>query len=817
MADKLESEKPIAEDPRHEPGIELADAVIKYLELEGLKSSDIINKDNPWLDKLLSFAEDLKKSDGEVNQANLQDLIDIKEDKGKSLTLVYENSDLNITFSKEEEVYKGIFWQEALAAQEALATQQHSEGEKAVTAKAKGQIGEEAHKVATEASESPEQKAGEIHLKYQKEIEKLSKEEIKDFRGKISSSSIEDIRYNSKLLRDEKETDPLSSTKQETLRRLAAYTNLKSETDYSESWYTLNYSQFGVDKSGLTHEMNVGLGDIFIDPDIKSVLVQRQGEEAFIATRGTVSSGRHAGRVAFLDSNGKYVATFTGDRFRILSSEEATKEVYIQKLETEEKARTSHRETFKAEQAADLGREIEWQNNLKGKVQSPTTDTYIASKIDTAGENGGDVIAYCKETCGQFNIPWIIFKELVQRESSWNPGAKWDNSKHVIKSSAAGLGGWLSSSWEGFMQKGCGGKVLDDRWGSPKGSPITMEHRMNIYANAYATVWLINESVKAFPAYREKPDHERAFIYYLAHHEGVAGAIKYLEFINLMQTENHNTKGEIAAAYSENPDKYNQVLYPKQVKRIKKAGIQNFLSVYFNVAQGVALKVAGNDSELIAAKELTIGTESNESGEKLTYDPRTTAVIGASIMGGAAKRLPGAPDNFTKGGDGIRAVKEQFEQQVLGQPGKYKTLIMTGGTGNSFPNEALKSGTPISPKSVELAFRKITSNLDYIFRKAKESGMAVVIVTHPPWGKRLMEMAQNDPQKYAMLVSLQNRISEWTAKHPKVDRVIPLHTEFADSNDPNYIAKSVGEQKHGWHLTGQGYETMAARIMREFS
>ncbi|MBI4232419.1 SGNH/GDSL hydrolase family protein [Candidatus Peregrinibacteria bacterium] len=826
MADNPEKEKDLSEEPRKEAGIQLAEAIIKYLKLEGLKSSDIVTKDNPWLSQYLDFAEGLKKNNGETDQADLDNLIDIREDRGQSITLIYENTDLNISIKKDEDIYKAIFWQEALAEQELLAKQRHSEGQEIAGKEGQEKRGEEAHKAATRAQEeaqpeAPEHKAGQIHLDYEEAVSKLSAEELKDFREKIAGAEVEDIRYNSKLLRDDKETDPIKSTKQETLRRLSAYTNRKDETNYNEGWYTLNYNQFGVDKKGFSHEMNVGMGDILIDPDIKKVLVQRQGEEAFVATRGIVSSGRHIGRVAFLYPNGQYVSTFTGDRFRILSGEAQTSEIYSKDLETEENARVAHREVYKAEQAADFGQHVEWQNNLGGRVQGPTTDTGIENKLNGLGENGADVIAYCKEICEKLNIPWIIYKELVQRESGWNPGAKWDNSKSVIKSSAAGLGAFLDSAWESFMNKGCGGKVLDDRWGSPKGSPITMEHRMNIYANAYATAWLITKSINAFPGYRDKAPHERAFIYYLAHHEGVAGAKSYLKFINLMQSENHNTKGEIATAYLQNPDKYNQILHKSQAKRIATAGIHNFLNVYFKVAHGVALKVAGNDPELMAAKELPKElpkeAENKETGEKLSYDPRTSIILGASIINGAAKYLPGNPENQAVGGKGIVFIRKQFDQLIAGQPGKYKTLIMDGGTGNGFPNEIVRGGVAITEKNIELTYERITKNFDYMFRKAKELGMNVVVATHSPWGKRLMKMAKNDPKKYQMLVDLQSRVSKWTMEHPLVDRVIPFHQEFANPTNPDMLADEVGGQGEGWHLSPKGYQKMAARIMREFS
>lgn len=196
-----------------------------------------------------------------------------------------------------------------------------------------------------------QEKAGKLHEAY---LNKTS--EIKDSaeaQNKLRSSSIADVRYNTALLNGVQENkDPKQralNLKSETTKRLAAYTSGRDK-----DWYILDYESMGSDQDGLSHEMNIGLGDVLLDPDITNVLIEKDGV-VIKAHRGIVSSGKHAGRVGFLNENNEYVATFTGDKFKILSDnevnlgDEGSRSAYIKAVESEDSARASHSKVFEQE------------------------------------------------------------------------------------------------------------------------------------------------------------------------------------------------------------------------------------------------------------------------------------------------------------------------------------------------------------------------------------------------------------------------------------------------------------------------------------
>lgn len=169
-----------------------------------------------------------------------------------------------------------------------------------------------------EQLESTYEKPGELHGAMLKRVETVDKGVVDQDFKKISDSNIDDIRFNSNLLTGgNTEEEKAKNLKDETNRRIRTYTS-----SYDEKWYTLDYARLGADSKGLSHELHIGLGDILLDPDIKDILVERGGQ-MIKAHRGIVSKGkRQGGRYGFLDENDNYVATHTGDRFRILSAGE---------------------------------------------------------------------------------------------------------------------------------------------------------------------------------------------------------------------------------------------------------------------------------------------------------------------------------------------------------------------------------------------------------------------------------------------------------------------------------------------------------------
>lgn len=186
--------------------------------------------------------------------------------------------------------------------------------------------------------EKPEEKPGELHSKYLEKVEKIDEKETKADREKLFSSKLADIRYKHRLLKDPKadETpeEARSNLKEETTRRIRSLTR---END--KEWYTIDYQKI--------YEMTLGLGDILLDPDIQNVLIEKDGH-TILGHRGVIASKRFKGRVGFMDQNGNYIATYTGDKFRILKSNENPIGEYKKAIEEEQKARDAHRVVFEA-------------------------------------------------------------------------------------------------------------------------------------------------------------------------------------------------------------------------------------------------------------------------------------------------------------------------------------------------------------------------------------------------------------------------------------------------------------------------------------
>lgn len=173
-----------------------------------------------------------------------------------------------------------------------------------------------------------------------KAINKLPETSLTDDQKKLREAGVgyegvRKIRFERVFNQDDKSLDKkerITRTYDEMVRRLRAYT--KVEEDEKGKWFVLNYSNIGGD----AHEYGIGLGDILVDPNVREVIVWRQGESPFTAHRGTVPPGKpHAGRLGFLDENNNYVATFTGDRFKTVTEKKNyyNADQYIAELDRE--------------------------------------------------------------------------------------------------------------------------------------------------------------------------------------------------------------------------------------------------------------------------------------------------------------------------------------------------------------------------------------------------------------------------------------------------------------------------------------------------
>lgn len=390
-----------------------------------------------------------------------------------------------------------------------------------------------ADKKAQETTTTPETDketpAGKVHKTYFEKTEAIKEEDAEKDREKLRNEEIKNIRFNSRLLKPkgdkEDEATQASSLKEETQKRIKAYTD-KADKD----WYVLNYQRLGSDKKGRTHEMNVGLGDILIDTDIKEILVKKKSGEVIKAHRGTVPGRQmYAGRQAFLDENNSYVDTYTGDSFRILSNEEtdlknpAALKKYLEEFSTEEKVREENSKHFEEEMALGTTALLDF-NREKNKNAKPLSDEEIVKRLNNKREekDGESLLSYGKEVCEKFGIPFSVYKELINIESGWSPNAAY---KGPVHSDASGLGQFLGSTWTSFMKYCASNDIHEEKWG-PK--PMTQDTRFNPYACLYATAWLMGQTKKAFADFDKKNIAEQGSIYYICHHEGLAGGKKFL-------------------------------------------------------------------------------------------------------------------------------------------------------------------------------------------------------------------------------------------------------------------------------------------------
>ncbi|MBI4975498.1 hypothetical protein HZC20_02360, partial [Candidatus Peregrinibacteria bacterium] len=168
---------------------------------------------------------------------------------------------------------------------------------------------------SAETTTSP---AGKLFEGYAARVEKIDEKTKGKDKKVLGNAKIPDIRSNIALLTSDKKADTVKekavNLKEETDRRIRAYT---SRYDSKTGKYTLDYE--GVKRS---HEISIGLGDILLDPDIKEVEIWKDREKPIIAKRATVATKRNKERVGFVDKDGDYVTTFTGDKFRIVTEKE---------------------------------------------------------------------------------------------------------------------------------------------------------------------------------------------------------------------------------------------------------------------------------------------------------------------------------------------------------------------------------------------------------------------------------------------------------------------------------------------------------------
>lgn len=418
----------------------------------------------------------------------------------------------------------------------------------------------------------------------------------------IKISSVGELRRKARLLKEDKTDEApeaqLLGVKEEAARRIEAYT-----TDAGKGWRQLDYEQYGTDSNGFSHEKYVGLGDILVDPEINAVLIKkREGGKTpiLMAHRSILKLGKRGERVAFLDDQGRYVATHTGDQFKIVprpAEEDAfTSSTALQQLQIEsgvrEKGAPEGAKTFSRLQLRDIPGGAEHVNSSE-----PLDENDIARKLDKHAPNEGEkIVDYSKKVCALFHVPVTTLWAILKFESgSFNPAVVNPDSN------ATGLGQFIPNTWRTFMAYCDKNRIHDPEWGS---DPLTLESRKNPYISLYATVWYTHQNEQALDT-SELPIEERTTLDYLAHHEGADGARGLLEFLRMMEKKGVRGFRAIVEFQRQHPDEFDQIakgtLTRGQYTRLRDKGLlhnnSSFMAYFRYGAKTGAWASAGQFTE----------------------------------------------------------------------------------------------------------------------------------------------------------------------------------------------------------------------------
>ncbi len=335
----------VADHPAYNDTLNFVGTVYSDLEQPFIDAETIVNDQNPFVQDLLEFVLHLQ-TDPKQKLSKITKIT--KEEGTENLMLHYEKegakeSILNIEIHKGEPIYEAIFY---------VPKEQIVEAERTKRREFRAKIRTEQREKTKEelaGLKSEIAPVGTLHTKVVEQLNNISAETRAQDIETLGEASIEDIRYNTQLLFEGEaniDEEHMICLKKETFRRLKAYTS-----SYDNEWYTLDYMSVG----GFEQEMGIGLGDILLDPDIERILVVKEGEPPILAHRGTADHGDHQGRQGFIDENGEYVKTFTGDTFRILSDVNPLMEnnygryltEYLEKAKQEDEVRQKHKEYYK--------------------------------------------------------------------------------------------------------------------------------------------------------------------------------------------------------------------------------------------------------------------------------------------------------------------------------------------------------------------------------------------------------------------------------------------------------------------------------------
>jgi hypothetical protein len=297
------------------------------------------------------------------------------------------------------------------------------------------------------------------------ELQELSPDKIKKDRetlGQYKGKKIREIFSKTDLIIESNGKTPgekLENLGQETISRIAAYTKEDYRgQDPKGLWLTLDYHQVG----GEEHNRNIGLGEILLSPQIKSILVKTKGRE--------ITGIRLPGKRGFYDKDNptQYIATFTGDQFMIIEGEEIVdgpnqskqEKLMIEKAENQAKVRAKFYDTYKPYAVDGLentnirilpSEPVEYRQDMEestglspSTIQAAENELLKASDRNKASETiekKPNFVKMATAVAKAANIPVAPILATIQRESALKKGLVGDGGL------AVGLGQFHPPAW----------------------------------------------------------------------------------------------------------------------------------------------------------------------------------------------------------------------------------------------------------------------------------------------------------------------------------------------------------------------------------
>ncbi len=323
----------------------------------------------------------------------------------------------------------------------------------------------------------------------------------------LRNSKLSAIRYNPRLFCPKQEGEngeqEIAGLKEETARRLRAYTSQIGD------WFTLDFRKIGSDKKvKLTHENNIQLGDILVDADIQTILIQRGDGTVIKATRGVGEDGGYKGRVGFFDGNKRFVPVFSGDKFRILSDRENI-ETYSDWVDSEDYHRGEHKNSYQTqrgsastfsrkEDALKAAKKLSYNpNDIKVPTQTMVEDAKKECSRDRSGnavknyylalakENMMEIVKYCAAETG---VPIELILVTMKKESGFILGIVGDHG------AAIGLGQLHEPVFKFVRAKAQFGEIMARFTDKPVGK---IKRSESVLVDVLAIAMVLQSDIKA--------------------------------------------------------------------------------------------------------------------------------------------------------------------------------------------------------------------------------------------------------------------------------------------------------------------------------